>query len=1296
MKLAPIELFTPFDRSDADKEEKNQIIEALRNLIAHHEEAAKANLASQITVQGFDIKSLLVPRTDGSTFDDVCAPVHNVMEKMLKTDAFAALLRRYSYPEGVQIFVDEQSNLFAMVDGYRFQLSIESDDSGVLAEEIEVLAEFAAQIGGYIYSDDKISVEQWMSFEGFNFPQNINEARNFIAYLQFDFPESPALGDYHELFTTAEGSPFHLSDEARQTIQEVSLQVTEGNSSLLQKLGYLNFNLLPTSTKRENADRFLERFLKSRVAKSLGRAIHERLRWHLDLNDDAVGELQLQQMTTVALLLDLDAQPAQHLISLYDPYQPQNALLTPAQVREEVELHLVAQGLAEESVAPLAAHLLLSRTAPELLIQDVPAGLTLDKPGWVAVAQAVALIEITEPGASRLMNFDQIKAFSELSPVTPEQALLHELTAIAPVINWAVMNNIITYSFEKKYDAAAVQKASGFFNRYLEALSSCETGLSRVPPNRGKIALGELRRVMPMGSYLEDKSFRFGFIDSLPERSWLELNKFIRLEGVFTDVYDALHSKYGSGELAISHLLRMRLSLLDLYLSDDLVESGRLTDKLKPGPAFVAPAEAYSRLAELRPAGKLFDEAFDEYYQGVQKSLASIVKMAIANLPENDRYALTNGNLTLYTVRKEVNLLNPSSETQVDRDAGKGRYGIIICSENSGTTRCYEFFTLRGLLVERPELADMLRASGVINATPTLSYVGKKTDFQDKSPKMEWPLDFSAYQEGSEPRTGMTSSVVVEKLWHLQLSAGETQPVSLFFSSHLDPLAECILQFHPVATRAELYASLDSKTELQEWRNTKEVFETAVINAIVPFKQCIEDLQSGDDSRLGPGIGGCILDGLAIIGLLVGLGATVASIVAKTGSTTAKVLSIAKAAGRAALSLLNPIDGLPQLALKGLRKVRRGVLLLSEHGADAISTASQQLRKLTGKAQSYDLVKAARLTDMQQGSWRATQASGQAVDIAAFKRNGVWHAHHFKVNGAWGPRLHNFKLFEGNPLLRLFKRLKPETYTRGYMQKALPLAKTKLDTTLALLTDQEWHSEVRQVFRWVFGTDTDQAVAHVAGRLREMRKDLDTFNLSNVSFKREPVNAFAALNVLDYKQWKKRVTDKTVFKESIKKFIKIYPENLNELYRSSKYDESRIADVVIHEMSHGAPGTLDLYYGRTLDRVEYDAAALIDLGRNPAMVKPASVNPYRTVKSDEFTHLHQFESIRASLPPLIQKNPALYNADSYELAVSLIDQIKSNPTGFGTNMATIETALNATAADTFIGKLEINLGKSRP
>ncbi|WP_277762036.1 hypothetical protein [Pseudomonas sp. A34-9] len=1285
------------DRSTPDKQERQAIIQSIRDAIDSGIATAAGDgfvlTATFPPTATFDLQSLFIPRVINSSFDDAYDPAREALQKMTETEAFALLRKRYSYSTGIPVGVDDKGNLFTLFDSYRFPIPIDSDDSGVLAEEMAMLTEFASQTGGYVYTGETVSVEQWLAFEGLSPPCTIGEARNLIAYLEFELPDAPALGDFQELLSAGIDSPFHLSAPDREIIRQAIEEITEGKISLLQKLSYDNFTLISDADKRASADQLIESLLKKEVANTLGKTLHERLGWHL--SDAAkVSERQLREFLVAALIIDRLAQPHQPPLAGYEVYQPGNATRNAAQVREDFEQHLITKGLSEPNNAPLLAHMLLAGAAPELLVPDIPADLTLGKPGWVAIAQAVAMIEHTSPGVSRSMTFAQIRAFSELAPVSPEQSELHEATGIIPVINWAVLNHIIAYRADRTYSKAIVLKAATYFNEYMVALHQSESGLSTPPPDREKIALQALRKVLPDGRYIEQKSFQILYRDSFKERSWLEALKVAHPLGILSEFYDFLMSSTDNNDYALNSLLRMRLSVLDLYLSGDLIENGELTDKFKTKSDFNPPENAFARLSELPSAAVLFDQAFAEYYKGMQESLSSIIKMAISNMPEADRYALTNGNMTLYTVRKEVNWLNPKEETQLDRDEAIGRYGIILCCTNGNDVRAYELFSLRGLCIARPELASMLKRTGILHARPTLSFVGSKYDFQPKNKEKHWPIDYAAYKEGSEPRSGITSSVVVEKLWHLSLYADEVRPISLFFSPELAKLVDFLLVNHAVASRKELYASLDIPTRLEEWRTTKELFESAAINVIVPFKQCIEDIRSGQNDRVSQGIGGCVLDGLSIIGLLIGLGASVASIIAKTGSTTLKVLKVAQAVARAALSLANPLDGLPTLARNGFRLARRGIVFVGEHGVSAVRTATAQLRRMTRGTNAYTLLDAGRLTDMQQGTWQAVNASGPALDIAAFERNGVWYAHHYKVGGPWGRKLNNFRLFGDFSLSKLFRRLKPQSFTHRYVQKALPVAKTKLDNAIRLSSDTEWAPEFRQVLKSVFGTDSDEALQHVVGRLREMRKDLNSVSLANCSFRKADVDALAALDVYTYKLWKTAVNNKTVLRESIKRFIKIFPENLDDLYRTSKYDESRIADVLIHEISHGAPGTLDLYYGRRLNDVESDAASLIDLARNPAMADPAFVNPYITKKLKKFTHLDRFKSIRDSLPKLIQDHPALYNADSYELAVALISQIKSDPFGFGVNMATIENALRNIPMDQFIGSLAINVGKA--
>lgn len=589
-----------------------------------------------------------------------------------------------------------------------------------------------------------------------------------------------------------------------------------------------------------------------------------------------------------------------------------------------------------------------------------------------------------------------------------------------------------------------------------------------------------------------------------------------------------------------------------------------------------------------------------------------------------------------------------------------------------------------------------MQDSGLLNQRPTLSYTGSKYDFQDKNKASEWPLDYAAYREGSEPRQGVTSRVVVEKLWQLQLEATDVRAVPLFFSAQLDEIAECVLDNHPVARREELYAALDVRNGLEEWRDTRETVENLAVNVIVPFKQCIEDIRSGRTDRVAEGIGGCVLDGLSVIGLLVGLGASAASIIAKTGSTTLKLLKVAKAVARAAVSLINPLDGVPTLARKGLRLVKRGVVFAGENALDAAHSASVQLRRLMHGTEGRDWIKLSHTRDVRQATWRGADALGEAIDIAVLERNHDWHALNIRTGGAWGPRLKILDLGNFSPLRRLFGRFKPFSYTRGYLKKAIPRARTKLDNAISALSQRSSNDDISAVLKHVFGNDSDEVVQHLSKHFSTMRKDLESISFSNVTFRPHQPDVIASLSPAAYKRWKTALRTGEKIDESAVRFLSIYPDNLNEFYKSSRYDVGCVADVLIHEMSHGGPDTLDLYYGKVypeLYHAEFDAVGLLELARDARKAHPDNlINPHHASAHRE--GFVEYDRVKASLPQLVQKHPALANAESYMLAVSLLDQAQTRPAILSFNMKTIDEAVRNTAAGKFLqGPLLLNLAK---
>jgi hypothetical protein len=131
-------------------------------------------------------------------------------------------------------------------------------------------------------------------------------------------------------------------------------------------------------------------------------------------------------------------------------------------------------------------------------------------------------------------------------------------------------------------------------------------------------------------------------------------------------------------------------------------------------------------------------------------------------------------------------------------------------------------------------------------------------------------------------------------------------------------------------------------------------------------------------------------------------------------------------------------------------------------------------------------------------------------------------------------------------------------------------------------------------------------------------------------------------------------------------------------------------------MSHGGPDTLDLYYGQVypdLYHAEFDAVGLLELARDARKAHPDNlINPHHALAYRP--GFVQFDQMKAGLPKLVQDHPALANAESYMLAVSLLDQAHTRPAILSFNIKTIEYAVSKTAAGKFLqGPLLLNLAK---
>lgn len=298
---------------------------------------------------------------------------------------------------------------------------------------------------------------------------------------------------------------------------------------------------------------------------------------------------------------------------------------------------------------------------------------------------------------------------------------------IAPVLNWAATNALISYNAEGEYTAQEFGAAETYYTQFTEALEQCSNAINTPLPSRHDMALEELNRVMPAGDYLTHKAYYH-----------------------------------------VDDPLGTPISFHELFMSGDLIAGGwtgnRISTRIKT--SFEEQKFNYINpyIQKLENIQQLYKKTFDEYFAELQRGTATALKLALCELPEADRIRLEYGVLSFYTVRRKFSD-HATQETQVLRDKHRGRYGVIICAEYASNRYYYELFTLRAACYPRQDLQQVFERTAIEYFEPTESLDKNQKQWQAQA--LDWPLDIDAYLKGTEPVKNVTHAVVVEKLWQI-------------------------------------------------------------------------------------------------------------------------------------------------------------------------------------------------------------------------------------------------------------------------------------------------------------------------------------------------------------------------------------------------------------------------------------------------------------------------------------------------------------------------------------------------
>ncbi|MDN0088284.1 hypothetical protein QVN42_12950 [Yersinia nurmii] len=235
---------------------------------------------------------------------------------------------------------------------------------------------------------------------------------------------------------------------------------------------------------------------------------------------------------------------------------------------------------------------------------------------------------------------------------------------------------------------------------------------------------------------------------------------------------------------------------------------------------------------------------------------------------------------------------------------------------------------------------------------------------------------------------------------------------------------------------------------------------------------------------------------------------------------------------------------------------------------------------------------------------------------------------------------------------------------RKVITKSLPMAKAKIQLTLEAMDKPELREQVKLAQKAYFGREFPLKPQHeiiLRKTLNHIKSDLEHISDRNFSFDSRvgSKNTVAELSKDQYRQLGRNPNSK---------IINVGRDGFHTYYKMMGKSKQAVADVLIHELSHGAPNSLDFVYIGTQQQTKVgnvDVFELINLGNNNLNSPGAGQAPESVYAGSD---LKDFNSINTS------GSKGLKNADSIAQYVSFLSKAERNPDAFNQDYQSLLTA----------------------
>ncbi|MFJ2389689.1 deaminase domain-containing protein [Pseudomonas koreensis] len=777
---------------------------------------------------------------------------------------------------------------------------------------------------------------------------------------------------------SASSDPSRLDRQKLQT-QIIAREIVDAAIEFLPQsstslLTYLAQNVLPSATIEEvraTPTVYLQKILQGAEAEKLATILLSVMDWYGGKAGEETSPHIRTKVVANALQIWLKTPTSENPdgIAGFDFQSRSHWGKSYQAIWHEFETHLLSTKRASsEKEAVVIARLFLGQFPTEFGVRDISPDLPYrSSVVWVNFVNGVNLINATDPKALRRMTFQKLVnlPLQRAEAATEEQLSEISLARLPPTLDWAVTQGIIPHKKREDYTQLEIGLALTKLDNHTSALNDMITRLKEESPQRMSMAKTVAQKIFGKRYVEQDRKVA----RKLPESNrWNDLPL---LPGKGYDYH----------------------SLIDVLASDEFDNETKWYYTLSDGSLsksfFSINSKRYIKTTfyfstdEWTPkANGILPDIKTEFYTSFQNHLAqqttaykTLISSLLVSLAFSDREAIESGELKIYSLRKQTSGVEANNETPEIILPLRARNGLILQTTCATETRTYELLPRAGVIRRIENLAA--EQFGGAEKTERWRF-NKSNSLVSVLRHKELPFDWDAHATGSTPKQGAFCQAIIEQLGDVfiappnKVATSNNVPLTLF-SSRCMEICDFIATHFLFIDPRKLYTTAYGQTAFEKEQATKNK-TLEIIKAFVPFWKSIEDLASGDKTRLINGLFGLFID-VASFALPVGKFASgSATLISNTGRLTLRArlpafTSLTKELMILTLMAMNPVDGIGQflkaLGTRGLKLGRFGIF---------------QARQLAGKAGHYDFARSLpQISDA--GRWKPLVSGDQLATI---------------------------------------------------------------------------------------------------------------------------------------------------------------------------------------------------------------------------------------------------------------------------------------------------------------------------